>query len=165
MEFHSIDNRWSVIVHVDVFCSVQVKNLSNDFLDKHKDTIESVQGTVSHIGEKVAKSVDKMHRKLRKHGAHWFKSDQNNNEYAYQDHHSNSHARTRRREYSPGDGLHVNPGSANEKPQFEDKPNHKQKQSNHEQVKNTQWLSNVMIWQYAYNTFQERLYILLLLLM
>ena len=113
-----------------------MKNLSNDFLDKHKDTIESVQGTVSHIGEKVVKSVDKMHRKLRKHGTHWFKDhhgDQNNNEYTYQDHHSNSHARTRR--YGPGDGLHINPESANQKPQFEDRPNHKQKQSNHEQVK------------------------------
>ena len=115
-----------------------MKNLSNDFLDKHKDTIESVQGTVSHIGEKVVKSVDKIHRKLRKHGSQWFKDhhgDQNNNKYAYQDHHSNSHARTRRREYGPGDGLHINPESANQKPQFEDKPYHKQKQSNHEQVR------------------------------
>ena len=116
---------------------LQVKNLSNDFLDKHKDTLEAVQGTVGHIREKMVKTADKVHRKLRKHGARWFNrhhSDNNNNEYTYQDHHSNSHARTRRREYSPGDGLHVNKESANQKPQFEDKPNHKQKQSNHEQV-------------------------------
>ena len=85
----------------------------------------------------MAKSVNKMHKKLRKHGSRWFDrrhGDKNNNNYEYQDHHSNSHARTKRREYSPGDGLNMD--SANQKPQFEDKPHYKQKQSNHEQVRN-----------------------------
>ena len=115
-----------------------MKTLSNDFLDKHKETIETVQGTVSHIGEKMAKSVNKMHKKLRKHGSRWFNhhhGDKNNN-YEYQDHHSNSHARTKRREYGPGDGLNMDKESTNQRPRFEDKPHHKQKQSNHEQVGN-----------------------------
>ncbi len=39
------------------------------------------------------------------------------------------HAKTKRREYAPGDGLNMKDRT---KHTFEDKPFHKQKQSNHE---------------------------------
>ena len=103
----------------------QVKNLSSGFLHKHRGTATSTS--------------EEMQRKPRKDGSHWFHRghrDKNNNNHYERDQevHSNSRARTKRREYRPGDGLNMNRESTNQRPQFEDKPHHKQKQSNHEQV-------------------------------
>ncbi len=100
--------------------------------------------SISWPGDQTTERVDNIPRKPRKQGSHWLKrhrADHNNNnnnvpplpsDNQQQDHHSNARSGTKRREFTSDDATNKEP--TNEKPQFEDKPNHKQKQSNHEQV-------------------------------
>ncbi len=114
---------------------VKVKNLSSDFLKRHEETImnvqESVKVKVSQIGQKVQSKLEKVKYKFQKHGL--FLDDVLSKEAGKKGQSKNRQfSSTHRRPHSKhSDGsFHYNEAYPGGK--FEDKPNHRKKDSSHE---------------------------------
>ena len=113
----------------------KVKNLSTDFLKKHEDTIKTVKDNVKTKIEDVGKKVRNKWKKLvvmpekdaAKPGKNKRKKHQKKGKYSQKNQQHSKYAHTSRRNHGENTLPHDPPRP------FEDKPHHKQRQSNHEQ--------------------------------